>query len=114
MDTAFTEKGKKMGKCKDCLHYEVCADIAEKSIICFTEQTTVDKICANFKEHTEYVKKAYRTWKIIPSHGELHVLAVRSCSRCLDVYPIFKQELNYNYCPNCGADMRERKENGQA
>lgn len=31
---------------------------------------------------------------------------------CFEVDPGELDLVNYNYCPNCGADMRERKENG--
>ena len=32
---------------------------------------------------------------------------VARCSNCGEAYP------TYNYCPNCGADMRERREDGK-
>lgn len=35
----------------------------------------------------------------------------RICDKCGCPYRISKIESKYNYCPNCGADMRERKDN---
>ena len=41
-------------------------------------------------------------WELIPNHD-----ALGYCSEC-KYKPAF---VSYKYCPNCGADMRERKEN---
>ena len=32
------------------------------------------------------------------------------CSVCGEHYPSFRDDMDYNFCPNCGADMRGEKD----
>lgn len=34
------------------------------------------------------------------------------CSHCRKHYPSIIGTMEYNFCPNCGADMREEKDDG--
>lgn len=45
-----------MKSCKDCIHYAVCSDIAEKFIEAFSSGTNVADICKNFDNKSEIVK----------------------------------------------------------
>lgn len=49
--------------------------------------------------HGEWINK-----RTMQHDGEFY------CSVCDFVLDSFMQGVFYNYCPNCGADMRERKE----
>lgn len=50
-------------------------------------------------KHGEWINK-----RTMVHDGEFY------CSACDFVLDTFMQAVFYNYCPNCGADMRERKE----
>lgn len=45
-----------MKSCKDCIHYVVCSDIAEKFIEAFSSGTNVTDVCKNFDKKSEIVK----------------------------------------------------------
>ena len=45
-----------MKSCKDCIHYVVCSDIAEKFIEAFSSGKNVADVCKNFDKKIEIVK----------------------------------------------------------
>lgn len=45
-----------MADCKQCLHYEVCADMAEKFIDAFGRGEELSVVCKNFKDRTKCVE----------------------------------------------------------
>lgn len=45
-----------MKSCKECIHYVVCSDIAEKFIEAFSSGTDVADVCKNFDNKSEIVK----------------------------------------------------------
>lgn len=45
-----------MASCKDCLHYYMCADSAEKFIEVFTASLSIRDACSNFKDHKKFVE----------------------------------------------------------
>ena len=56
---------------------------------------------------TDAVEVVHGRWEKAEYHGFLR------CSECKDVYidDTWVTDGKWNYCPNCGADMRERKDN---
>lgn len=50
-------------------------------------------------------------------HGEWHHISstgweCSACGRVVTMRPIDKKKTLYNFCPNCGADMRKGENNG--
>ena len=57
----------------------------------------------------EAVEVVHGRWETVSS-----MLGYLCCSQCKDVYiwDTWLEDGKWNYCPNCGADMRVRKDNG--
>ena len=55
------------------------------------------------------VEVVHGRWETVSS-----MLGYLCCSQCKDVYiwDTWLEDGKWNYCPNCGADMRVRKDNG--
>jgi hypothetical protein len=84
-----------MADCKQCLHYEVCADMAEKFIDAFGCGEELSVVCKNFKDRTKWVIRTEAKW-IDHGYGV----------EC----PVCNHQVNDEYylgdavaCPNCGA-----------
>ena len=95
-----TEKGEPMVDCKKCLHAPVCEKLPKMPGAIIAE-------CAEFKDSTKWVERPKGRWI-----EHIHFDAFGSpnganyeCPVCHydDVY----DETDCNFCPNCGADMRE-------
>lgn len=94
--------------CKDCLHYGVCYIVENYG----DEEANVDGVetdCNEFADRSRYVVRekgewvdhGVRDWRC-PKCGE-KIKKVRNVDGyCYDDKP--------NFCPNCGSDMRRRKE----
>lgn len=85
-------------KCKECVHYKLCRDL-----FCQVDTlTNDDKKCDYFEQkrpHGEWIEKE-----------DYNMDTYYDCSACgnswctLDGTP---WQNKMNFCPNCGADMRE-------
>ena len=84
-----------MMTCKDCLHIEVCAYIKPDL-----------PICSDFADRSRYVVREKGEWESIECKPHL----IYACSLCGDQWS-YGAMLHFNFCPNCGADMR-KGENG--
>ena len=76
-----------------------------------------DAVCALEKAPSVHAKPVvHGEWNII--EDDYVGTSILECSLCHEEWifeDVFSDELhlvNYNFCPNCGADMREREENG--
>ncbi len=76
-----------MATCKDCLHYKICEYVS-----------FVGKTCKDFKDRSNYVEVVHGHWI------KEHLLGCEPyylCSVCGKLH-----DQDYNFCNNCGADMR--------
>lgn len=84
-----------MASCKDCLHYEVCADSAEKFIDVFTSGMELSAACLNFKDRTKWAEKKLGKWgKNHPNDNIVY------CDQCY-----MPQDMPTSFCHSCGAEM---------
>lgn len=82
-----------MATCKDCLHHGVCDRCG------ITVAFSVENDCSSFKDRSKYVVRENGEWK---RRGR----NLGECSNCGEVVAV-----RYNFCPNCGADMRIEEQN---
>ena len=95
-----------MAKCKDCLHYEMCA----------VRHKDDASLCCYFKDRSRYVVREKCEWAteedVVYRYGSF--IKRRYCTGCGES-PKFNRETGKyiltKFCPNCGADMR-KGENG--
>lgn len=79
--------------CKKCVHYELCLDF-----VCSKQDMERDTDCDYFEEerpHGEWIDAIYD---------------VATCSECSYIGGNFHR---FNFCPNCGADMRKEGETNE-
>ena len=74
------------------------AEIIAKILDCDTD----GKVC-------DVVEVKHGEWEYVNQKWEYVNQNMRVCSLCKKVELLMNATV-YNYCPNCGADMRERKE----
>ena len=118
--------------CKDCVHYEVCEThenlYIEIDITGEVETTTylpkVEGVCDHFKNKADFVEVKHGEWEMVEVEGYWvqHIeesletgkptkTKLPICSCCGKRFGT--SVLSYNFCPNCGADMRkEGADNG--
>ena len=84
-----------MADCKQCLHYEVCADMAEKFIDAFNRGAELSVVCKNFKDRTKWITRTSGNW-IAGADGS-YMCPV--CNR------VFRYEIGY-FCSYCGAELK--------
>ena len=102
MGIATEEKGKTMADCTKCLHLEVCGEDCKESIMC----------CDDFKDRSKWVEQKTGRWIQKQSYGRYECsVCGGSDTDCADYYGCHDVK-EQAYCPNCGADMRERKDDG--
>ncbi len=97
-----------MAKCKDCLHMELCA--RDERLTEFSPEQ--EALCQMFIDRSRYVVQEKGEWLHVCGKGR-H--AEYECSEC-KIHVCFDEKIGgdipaYNFCPNCGADMR-KGENG--
>lgn len=99
----------------DCLYYKVCSDfrgnICERDLCRFMEyRMTSDGLCELFKNKADVVEVKRGEWIDKPSGRYSHIASW--CSVCGNKSGIGGIESNRHkpYCPNCGADMRGKKD----
>lgn len=90
-----------MAICETCIHDEVCGlegHLDEALTFCDNKATDVQPI-------------RYGKWKYYKNNGIMYVF---ECTNCKQKILLHLEELNrddepqnYNFCPHCGADMRE-------
>ena len=89
-------------KCGECLHFSVCREYT-------TENETFPEVggCEAFKAKANYTEIKHGQWVQKPSRfgGTYSIVACSVCDKAFTFHP------NYDFCPNCGADMREGAEN---
>ena len=95
-----------MATCRECLHIDVCL----KEI---NAPKDIALICDDFKNKSDYVKRERGEWIKFKAFWfdsdaveGYEIIAVK-CSLCGK-----ESETKYNFCPNCGADMRKEDNNG--
>ena len=113
-------------KCKDCVCSDVCYYKAFNDVRHVKRRDDVEKICKSFVNR-DAVEVVHGRW----IHPKGHVVSNEFlCSECGHgetsyhaIHPLpggglkadesgnFFHPPKMNYCPNCGADMRERKDN---
>jgi hypothetical protein len=96
--------------CKDCVHYDVCFDYTHLKYSKNLPDNRED-VCDHFKNKADFVEVKHGRWeRCIDWEYDF------CCSECGDL-AILGEYNNHDvltdYCPNCGADMRqEGAENG--
>lgn len=91
-----------MATCKDCVHYELCADFRRN--ICETDQKRFEKykinsdgLCENFKNKSDFQEVKHGEWVINPNRITCEIYRCNLCRAILCE--------KANYCPSCGAKM---------
>ena len=97
-----------MAECKNCFHEKVCKYVDEK----VSSGTTVKELiheCVDFAPAADVAEVKHGEWKRVEC-GTI-------CTQCRRVYDNDfefsheKVKQYFKYCPECGADMRERGNN---
>lgn len=96
--------------CKDCDKHEVCRRIDyeleyhNKSVN--EAESELAQKCRLFKNKAENAEKKHGKWEQKPSKlgGNYSIFACSVCDKAFTFHP------NYDFCPGCGADMREGAE----
>ena len=98
-------------KCKDCVCSDVCYYKAFNDVRAVKKRDDVEKVCKSFVNR-DAVEVVHGRWEV---SRESEISRNVWCTACgKDFYMHRKGELQIDkmpYCPNCGADMRERKDN---
>ena len=84
-----------MATCKDCLHNAVC------DMPLITDGRRNADNCGQFKNKADYVEVKHGEW--IHKNGEM------ICSVCGEEALMDEVYYKSPFCPDCGADMRERR-----
>ena len=90
----------------NAIPYEV-RYVQSRSVWGFEHGEFVEKSAIEQMPTVDAVEVVHGRWKKLPYHPY-------RCSICDEIAPLDQSgEFHYtsNYCPNCGADMRERKDN---
>ena len=88
-----------MADCSKCIHIDVCGKLMFFGRNC-------NKECIHYKDGSDLVEVVHGEWSTI--EDDYLGLTALECSKCNQEY-WFEEEPPikiYNYCPNCGADMR--------
>ena len=84
--------------CKECVHYKLCRDL-----FCQVDTLTDDDKKCDYYEPT----RPHGEWEHWGSPFSDDTIANSIvCTRCKARYVEIDGEV-FNFCPNCGADMRE-------
>ena len=99
-----------MATCRECIHNNVCETLAlEYEISNETSRQVENRLarnCDDFINKSDYVKRKRGKW--IPTPWFI----VHDCDKCSVCGRKMHYGRNYNFCPNCGADMRKEENNG--
>lgn len=92
---------------------ELAKMIAEKALNDFKYEGKAVREWIEPISRGELVEVVHGEWNIGKFNAGRETVIVE-CSECAAVFevPTFIFGLNYNYCPNCGADMRGSAEDG--
>lgn len=93
-----------MLKCEKCIHKKICIDGANYRNAEACRNFVNEKDVAPVK-HGHWIDKPYPNY---PAHD------IRHCSECgwnIHKSKLRNSDLNWNYCPNCGAKMDGGNEN---
>lgn len=97
---------------------KACQAVHDHAIECINKQPVVPRFTEQRTQPTEVREVVHARWiecdyKQLDSHGEVLTYhnAALGCSNCRNA---FKKELLWrdNFCPNCGAQMDRREDNG--
>ena len=90
--------------CKDCLHFDVCYVLADNPEEAEVEGAETD--CNHFADRSRYVVREKGEWEEADDGDGI------VCPACGEDFCVLVYETErFNFCPNCGADMR-KGENG--
>lgn len=90
-----------MVECENCLHSEVCDQSSRQMWSVMAGETK----CSDFKDRTKWVEQKHGRWE--PRNDVIGFVRCSVCHDC-NIYDDWADGKKWNYCPNCGADMRER------
>ena len=88
-----------MATCRECLHCDVCYEWGN-----MLDPIHGGVVCDSFTPKSDYVKRERGFWEQgdYLDFGDI-------CSRCQ--FDSVCEPCTYNFCPNCGADMRKEDNN---
>lgn len=91
--------------CKECLHYQVCAEngihYTDEYIKGITTANDVKSLCVRFKNKADYRKVKCAHWEKVGIWGDTGSVQYR-CTVCNET--TFDTEY-FMYCPKCGAKI---------
>ena len=94
-----------MASCNDCIHNEICQQIAGPFNI-----IDADMSCTDFKHSARFVELPCAEWI---EDEDMYGDPIYRCSNC-DEHFILEEgtptDNGYFYCPNCGAQMSKERE----
>ena len=88
-----------MTHCEKCIHYDICkidANLMPKGFVNFFPY---NEDCTQFRLAADMAEVRHGEWGYEDKY--------KICSLCSATTPMYSSGTAYwNYCPNCGADMR--------
>ena len=96
-----------MATCKKCLHSRVCFDSDGTTRYYGPDiaANNVEDLCPCFADRSKYVVREKGEWqRVVPTKSAAKWSNKVACPVCHSA-----GHIRHNFCPNCGADMRERR-----
>lgn len=93
-----------MATCKECLHFEVCYVVKVANDVTVNADGA-EYDCRHFADRSKYVVREKGEWqRVVPTKSAAKWSNKVACPVCHSA-----GHIRHNFCPNCGADMRERR-----
>ena len=101
-----------MASCKDCIHENVCEKLCPRGLLPYqSDEYPAELFCLEFKNKADVMEVKHGEWEpIVKQDSYLEPPYGDTCKCSVCGYVIDVSETVYNYCPNCGADMRGTKD----